>query len=167
MAGKSLPTAGTSLANGLNSSLCNWLKNIVTGAVALAPDNRMVLPAAEKKLNIKTSIQSTSPTLHKTFFPPLPPVVLVNPGRSQLTACDYSITPRFKALFIILFMRNGSSRSPPQTLPFSVPPYLLSIEDGARQLDTDPESGLPDSECHSRQQQYGPNAVSPPQKNTL
>ena len=58
-------------------------------------------------------------------------------------------------------MRNGSSHSPPQTLPFSVPPYLLSIEEVARLLNTDPDSGLPDSECHTRHQQYGPNAVLP------
>jgi len=58
-------------------------------------------------------------------------------------------------------MRNGSSSSPPQTLPFSVPPYLLPIEEVARQLDTDPESGLADDEVKTRQQQYGPNAVPP------
>ena len=56
-------------------------------------------------------------------------------------------------------MRNGSSSSPPQTLPFSSPPYLLPIEDVARQLDTDPDSGLSNNQVKFRQQQFGPNAV--------
>ena len=56
-------------------------------------------------------------------------------------------------------MQDGSPSSSPQTLPFSAPPYLLSIDDVAAQLSTDPESGLSDSEVKSRQLQYGPNAV--------
>jgi hypothetical protein len=48
-----------------------------------------------------------------------------------------------------------------QTLPFSVPPYLLPVEQVARQLATDPELGLSDNNVKDRQQQYGPNAVVP------
>lgn len=58
-------------------------------------------------------------------------------------------------------MRNGSTHSPSQALPFSVAPYLLPIDDVAEQLGTDPESGLSDGEVINRQQQYGPNAVYP------
>jgi len=56
-------------------------------------------------------------------------------------------------------MHNGSSRSPPQAIAFSVPPYLLSIEDIALQLGTDVDSGLTESEIAQRQSTYGPNAV--------
>jgi len=56
-------------------------------------------------------------------------------------------------------MRNGSSRSPPQTLSFSVQPYLLSIDEVARQLATDLDSGLYESQVTDRQREYGPNAV--------
>jgi hypothetical protein len=58
-------------------------------------------------------------------------------------------------------MHNGSSRSPPQAIAFSVPPYLLSIEDIALQLGTDVDSGLTESEIAQRQSTYGPNAVLP------
>jgi hypothetical protein len=56
-------------------------------------------------------------------------------------------------------MRNGSSRSPPQTLPFSVQPYLLPLEYVSEQLQSDLDSGLSKDQVESRQQQYGPNAV--------
>jgi hypothetical protein len=59
-------------------------------------------------------------------------------------------------------MRNGSSSSPPQTLPFSISPYLLSTDDVAAQIDTDPESGLSQNQVKFRQEQYGPNAVQCP-----
>jgi hypothetical protein len=58
-------------------------------------------------------------------------------------------------------MQNGSSHSPPQTLPFSVPPYLLSIDDVAQQLGSDTDRGLPDAVVGNLQTQYGPNAVCP------
>jgi hypothetical protein len=58
-------------------------------------------------------------------------------------------------------MHNGSSSSPPQTFPFSVPPYLLSPDDVVAHLKTDIETGLTDTEVIQRQSQYGPNAVSP------
>ena len=51
--------------------------------MALAPDNRTVLPVAEEKVNIKRQSRPP-PTIHKTFLPLGPiPVVLVNRGRSQ------------------------------------------------------------------------------------
>lgn len=56
-------------------------------------------------------------------------------------------------------MRNGSSSSPPQALPFSRPPYLLSVEEVADVLGTNTDSGLDDAEVANRQSQYGPNAV--------
>lgn len=57
-------------------------------------------------------------------------------------------------------MRNDSPRAPPQALPFlERPPYLLSIDDVARILATDPESGLDDAQVKDRQHTYGPNAV--------
>jgi Cation transporter/ATPase, N-terminus len=57
-------------------------------------------------------------------------------------------------------MHDGLARSPSQTFPFSVPPYLLSIEAVVAQLGTDIELGLSEVEVTSRQTQYGPNAVS-------
>jgi hypothetical protein len=56
-------------------------------------------------------------------------------------------------------MQNDSSHSPPQTLPFSVPPYILSIDDVARHIGSDVDRGLTVQEVTTRQAQYGPNAV--------
>jgi hypothetical protein len=58
-------------------------------------------------------------------------------------------------------MRNGSSRSPPEALPFSVPPYLLSTDEVANILGTNIDTGLDDGQVASLQQKYGPNAVWP------
>ena len=56
-------------------------------------------------------------------------------------------------------MHNGSSRSPPKEIPFSVPPYLLSIEEVAEQIGSDVDNGLGENEVRERQAAYGPNAV--------
>jgi hypothetical protein len=58
-------------------------------------------------------------------------------------------------------MQNGPSHSSPQTLPFSIPPYLLSVDDVARILVTDLETGLSTADIPARQTQYGQNAVIP------
>jgi hypothetical protein len=58
-----------------------------------------------------------------------------------------------------LCMHNGSTSSSPQTLAFSVSPYLLSPDDVVAYLKTDIETGLTDTEVTQRQSQYGPNAV--------
>jgi Cation transporter/ATPase, N-terminus len=69
---------------------------------------------------------------------------------------------QFYLPFTFIFcMRNGSSDSSSQTLPFSVSPYLLSIDQVATQLSTDPDLGLHDDEVRKRQTQYGPNSVTP------
>jgi hypothetical protein len=56
-------------------------------------------------------------------------------------------------------MQNGSPSSSPQEIPFSIPPYLLSIEDVAQHLSSDLDNGLNESEIKERQAVYGPNAV--------
>ena len=61
-------------------------------------------------------------------------------------------------------MKDGSSRSSPEEVPFPrKPPYLLSVEQVAAQLGVDAESGLGERIVKERQQKYGPNAVSLPE----